>query len=151
MARILLDQCLKVLLRFVGTVEAVEVGGHLNGGIAVQRRVRRNAFVNLDRKLGLLQRLIKIGERKKRQRMCRGEKQRELEIDQTEILAATATERGAESVERFSATGLRVRNKRWQFLASLELVHCFDHERMTRQRLVESLEDRQRFLRRAIT
>ena len=33
--RMLLDQCFEMLLRLVGTVKAVEIGSHLDGGIAM--------------------------------------------------------------------------------------------------------------------
>src|SRR6185437_11450954 len=77
-------------------------------------------------------------------------KKGQLEINQAEIFAAAATERGTKSVERFSRAKLRGRNKRLEFLASLELVHRLDDKRMARQRLVECLENGQRFLWRAV-
>ena len=70
----LLDRRFEMLLRLVGAIEAIEIGGHLDGGIAMQRRSRRNAFIDLDRQLRLLQQLVKIGERQQRQRMSWGEK-----------------------------------------------------------------------------
>ena len=82
----------KMLLRLVGPIEAVEIGGQLYGRVAMQRRVRRNAFIDLDRKLRLLQGFIKIGKREKCQRVRWSEKQRKLEIDQAQVLAAAAAE-----------------------------------------------------------
>ena len=146
----LLDQRFEMLLRLVGAVERIEIGRHLDRGIAMQRRIRRNALIDLDRQLRLLERFIKIGEREQRQRMVGREIERKLQIDQAEILAAAAAERGAEPVERFGGAGLRRRRQRRQFLAGLELVHRLDHQRMARQHLVEGLEDVERFLGRAV-
>ncbi len=105
--RVLLDQRVEVLLRLVRAVERIEIGRHLDRGIAMQRRIRRNALIDLDRQLRLLERFVEIGEREQRQRMVGREIERKLEIDQAEILAAAAAERGAEPVERFGGAGLR--------------------------------------------
>ena len=146
----ILDQRAEVLLRLVRAVERIEIGRHLDCGVAMQRRIRRNALVGLDRQFRLLERFIEIGEREQRQRMVGLERERQLQIDQAEILAAAAAERGAEAVERFGGAGLRIRYQRRQFLAGLELVHRLDHQRMARQRLVEGLENAERFLARSV-
>src|SRR5262245_51190167 len=53
-----------MLLRVVGPVETIEITGHLDRGISVQRRTGRNALVDLDRELGLLERFIKVANQK---------------------------------------------------------------------------------------
>src|SRR6185437_1308008 len=82
--------------------------------------------------------------------MAGGKKQGQLEINQAEIFAAAATERGTKPIERFSRAKLRGRNERLEFFAGLELAHRLDDERMAWQRLVECFENGQRFLRRAV-
>ena len=103
-----LDQRGEMLLRLVGAVERVEIGGHLDRGVAVERRRRRDALVGLDGELGLLQRLVEIGERQERQRMIGREGKRELEIDETEILAAAPSKRRAKPVQRLRGAALRI-------------------------------------------
>ena len=85
--------------------------------LRAQRRRRRNALIGLDRQLRLFQQLIEIGERQQRQRMVGLEIERKLQIDQRQILAAAAAERGAEPVQRFGGAGLREFDQRRQFLA----------------------------------
>ena len=69
--------------------------------------------------------------------MVRREIERELQIDEAEILAAPAAERGTEPVQRFGGAGLRIVDQQRQLLAGLEVVHRLGDQRMTRQRLVE--------------
>src|SRR5262245_19070836 len=82
--------------------------------------------------------------------MGRGQKKRQLQINQTEIFPAAAAQRGAQAVERLGSPGLCVRNERRQLLTSLKLVHRLDHKGMARQSLVEGLEYLQRLFRRAV-
>src|SRR6185312_7143828 len=96
-----LDQRLQMVFRLSSAVERIEIGRHLDRSVTMQRRRRGDALVGLDRELGLLQRLVKIGERQKRQRMIGLQIKRELQIDETEVLPAAAAERRAETVERF--------------------------------------------------
>ena len=147
---VFLDQRLEVLLCLVRLVERIEIGRHLDGGVAMQRRTRRHALIDLDRQFRLLQRFIKIGEREQGQRMVGRQIERELQIDEREILAAAAAERGADAVQRFAAAGLRARHQQRQFLTGLELLDRLRHQRVTRQHLVEGFEDRQRVFRRLI-
>src|SRR6185436_18973838 len=77
-------------------------------------------------------------------------KERQLQINETQVFSAAASERGAEPVQSLAGSGLRVRHKLRQLFASLELTHCLEDKGMTRQRLVERLENRQRFFRRAV-
>src|SRR6185437_6709432 len=82
--------------------------------------------------------------------MVGGKKQRQLEINQAEIFAAAATERGTKPIERFSRAKLRGRNEWLEFFAGFELAHRLDDKRMARQCLVECLENGQRFFRRVV-
>ena len=68
-----------------------------------------------------------------------GEIQRELQIDQREILAAAARQRCADAVKRFSGAGLRRIHQRRQLLAGLGLAQAFQHQRMSRELLVKCL------------
>ena len=79
--------------------ERIEIGRHLDRGIAVERRRGRNALVHIDRQIGLLDRFIKIRKRQQRQRMVRREMQRKLQIHETEIFTTTPTERRAEALD----------------------------------------------------
>src|SRR5713101_5150811 len=92
---------------FIAALGGVEVGSQLNLRVALQRRTRRHALVDLDRHRRLLHRLIEIGQRQQRQRMIGVEVQRELQIDQREILAAAARQRRADAVQRLGGAGLR--------------------------------------------
>src|SRR6516164_10508497 len=139
-----------MLLRLVGPVKAVEIGRHLDSGVAVQGRTRRNAIVDLDRKLRLLERFIEIGERQKGKWMIGAEEERELQIDQAQVLSASPAKRGAEAIKCLSGTRLNVGNEWRQFLACLEFVHRLDHERMAWQRFVEGLENRHGLFGRAV-
>ena len=103
----ILDQLLQSLLGLVGLVERVEIDRELDLGVAPQRRILRHALVDLDRKLRVLHLLVEIGERQQRQRLIGREIERELQIDEPEILAAAAAERGAEPVQHFGGAGLR--------------------------------------------
>ena len=68
--------------------------------------------------------------------------ERELQIDQRQILAAAARQRGADAVERLGGAGLRRIDQRRQLLAGPGLAQAFQHQRMPRQFLVERLVDR---------
>ena len=141
---------LQALLGLVGAVERVEIDRQLDLGVAPQRRTRRHALVDLDRELRLLHLLVEIGERQQRERLVRREIERELQIDEAEVLAAAAAERGAEAVEHLGGAGLRRVDQRRQLLARLEAVHRLDDQRMARQLLVERLEDLQRLVLAAV-
>ena len=136
------DDALQDLDRLVAAVGGVEIGGQLDLGVALQRRIRRHALIDLDRHRRLLHRLVEIGERQQRQRMVGREVERELQIDQREILAAAAGQRGADAVQRFGGAGLRRIDQRRQLLAGPGFAHAFQHQRMARQLLVERLVDR---------
>src|SRR5580765_6130900 len=82
--------------------------------------------------------------------MTGNKEERQLQINETQVFSAAASQRGAEPVQSLAGSGLRVRHERRQFFASLELTHRFENKRMTRQRFVERLENRQRFFRRAV-
>ena len=73
---------LQDLDRLVAAVGGVEIGGELDLRVALQRRIRRHALVDLDRHRRLLHRLVEIGQRQQRQRMVGLQVQRELQIDQ---------------------------------------------------------------------
>ncbi len=63
--------------------------------------------------------------------------ERELQIDQRQILAAAAGQRGADAVQRLGRAGLRRIDQRRQLLAGLGVAQPFLHQRMPRQLLVE--------------
>ena len=105
--RMLGDDVIEPLLGLVGAIELIEIAGELDLGVARQRRRRRHALVDLDREVGFLQRLVEVGERQQRHGVRRLEIKRELQIDQRQILAAAAADRGAEPVERLGGAGLR--------------------------------------------
>ena len=130
--------------RLVAAIGGVEVDGELDLRIAPQRRVGRHALIDLDRHRRLLHRFIEIGQRQQRQRMIGRKIQRELQIDQREVLAATARQRCADPVKRLGGAGLRRIDQRRQFLASLGLAQAFQYQRMPRELLVERLIDRRR-------
>ena len=132
---------LQDLDRLVAAVGGVEIGGELDLRIALQRRTRRHALIDLDRHCRLLHGLIEIGERQQRQRMIGLQIKRELQIDQRQILAAAAGQRRADAVQRLGGTGLRRLDQRRQLLAGLHLAQAFLHQRMPRQLLVERLVD----------
>ncbi len=98
---------IELLLGLVGAIERIEIDRELDLRIARQRRTRRHPLVSLDRKLGLFQILVEVAERQQRHRVRRLQIKRELQIDQRQILAAAAADRGAEPVERFGGAGLR--------------------------------------------
>ena len=128
---------LQDLDRLVAAVGGVEIGGKLDLRVALERRTGRHALVDLDRHLGLLHGLIEIGERQQRQRMIGLQVERELQIDQRQVLAAAAGQRGADAVQRLGRAGLRRIDQRRQLLAGLGVAQPFLHQRMPRQLLVE--------------
>lgn len=65
--------------------------------------------------------------------MVRVEIERELKIDQREILAAPAGQRRADAVQRLGRALLRILNQRRQLLAGLGFANAFHHQRMTRE------------------
>ena len=138
------DHVLQDLDRLVAAVGRIEIGRELDLRVALQRRTRRHALIDLDRHLRLLHRLVEIGERQQRQRMVRLQIERELQIDQREVLAAAAGQRRADAVERLGRASLRRIDQRRQLLAGLGLAQAFLHQRMTRELLVEGLVDRGR-------
>ena len=71
--------------------------------------------------------------------MVGGEVQRELQIDQCEILAAAPRQRCADAVKRFGCPALRRIHQRRQLLAGLGLAQAFQYQRMPRELLVECL------------
>src|SRR5262249_6385885 len=85
---VLLDQRFQLLLALGGTLETVENGGHLNGGVAVQWRTGRNTIVDLDRKFRFLERLIQTGKREQRQRVAGAQEKRQLQVGQAKIFSA---------------------------------------------------------------
>ena len=133
---------LEDLDRLVAAVGGIEIGRELDLRIALQRRIGRHALIDLDRHLRLLDRFIEIGERQQRHRMAGLQIERELQIDQREILAAAAGQRGADAVQRLGRAGLRGIDQRRQLLAGLDLAQALQHQRMPRQLLVERLVDR---------
>ena len=98
---------LQDLDRLVAAVGGVEIGGELDLRVALQRRIGRHPLIDLDRHRRLLHRLIEIGERQQRQRMVGLQIERELQIDQRQILAAAAGQRRADAVQRLGGAGLR--------------------------------------------
>ena len=131
------DDVLENLLGFVGTIERVEVGRHLDLGVARQRRTRRHALIGLDREIGLFQLLVEVAERQQRHRLRRLEIKRELQIDQRKVLAAAAADRGPEPVERLGGAGLSEFDERRQLLAFADRLHLVVDDRMVRQLLRE--------------
>ena len=69
------------------------------------------------------------------------EVQRELQIDQREILAAAARQRRADAIERLGGASLRRIDQRRQLLAGLGFTQAFLDQRMARELLVEGLVD----------
>src|SRR6266511_4071957 len=63
--------------------------------------------------------------------------ERQLQVNEPEILAATAAERGAEPIEHFGGARLRRVHHHGQLLSRLELVDGLDDQRMARQGFVE--------------
>ena len=137
--RIFRRDALQDLDRLVAAVGGVEIGRELDLRVALQRRTGRHPLVDLDRHLRLLHRLVEIGQRQQRQRMIGREIERELQIDQREILAAAARQRGADAVQRLGGAGLRRIDQRRQLLAGPGVAQAFLHQRMPRQLLVEGL------------
>ena len=144
--RIVGDQLLQPLLGLVGAVERVEIDRELDLGVAPQRRIARHALVDLDRELRVLHLLVEVGERQQRERLVGREIERELQIDQAQVLAAAAAERGAEPVEHLGGAGLRRVDQRRQLLAVLDAFHRLDDQRMARQLGVEGLEHLERLV-----
>src|SRR6185437_15029596 len=114
-----------------------EIERALDFGVALERRVRGDAVISFDRKLRLLHRFIKVGEREKRERMARLEVNRKLEIDEADVLAALAAERSAKTEQRFrSSRGGRFHHQ-GERLAGVQLLHRLIDERMVREELGE--------------
>src|SRR5262249_14591505 len=139
-------QLLEPLLRLVGAIELVEVDRHLDLGVAPQRRVLGQLLIDLERERRLLQVLVKIGEREQRERLLGIEIDGKLQVDEREVLAALAPERGAETVEQFGGAGLGRLDERRKLLAGLEAVDRLDDERMTRQHLLEGAKHLERLV-----
>ena len=74
--------------------------------------------------------------------MVRREVERELQIDEADLLAAPP-ERRADGVERLGGAGLRRVDQRRDPPPGLDFPDRFSHQRMARQRFVERLEDLQ--------
>ncbi|MGY3108927.1 hypothetical protein ACVWW7_005554 [Bradyrhizobium sp. LM6.9] len=138
---ILSGDTLEDLDRLVGAVGGIQIDGELDLRVALERRGRRHPLIDLDRHLRPLHRFIEIGEREQRQGMAGLEVERELEIDQRQILAAAAGQRGANAVERFGGAGLRGIGQRRHLLAGLGLAQAFHDQRMAGELLVERLVD----------
>ena len=134
---------LRILIASLAAVGGVEIGGELDLRVALQRRVRRHALVDLDRHLRLLHGLVEIGERQQRQRMVGLQIQRELQIDQRQILAAARVSAALMPQQRLGGAGLRHESTSGgSFLPALVSRRAFQHQRMPRQLLVERLVDR---------
>ncbi len=95
---------------------------------------------------GLLDLLVEVGERKQRKRLVRHEVERKLQIDQPEIFAAAAAERGAEAVKHLVGTGLRIVDQLRDVASFLEFLHGLGDQRMARQLRVEGLIDLHRLV-----
>ena len=76
--------------------------------------------------------------------MRRLEIERKLQIDQRQVLAAAAADRGAQPVERLGGAGLRRIDQERQLVAVVDRLHFLDDQRMVRQHLVEIAIDLQR-------
>ena len=72
--------------------------------------------------------------------------QRELQIDQRQIFAAAASDRGAETIEGFGAASLRRIGERRKLVAGAHLLRLFHDHRMVRHRLFEFAVDFQRLV-----
>src|SRR6185503_8824609 len=94
----------------------------------------------------LLELLVEVRKRHQRQRMARGEIDRELQIGESEVLAALTPKRGAEPEQHFRRSGLRRIDQGTQPLAVLDVVHRFGDQRVVRQHLVERFVDLERFV-----
>ncbi len=105
------------LLGLVGAIERIEIDRHLDFGVARQRRTRRHPFVGLDREVGLLEVFVEIAKRQQRHGVRRLEIERELQVDERQILAAAPSDRSAESVQGLGGAGLRRFDQRRQLLA----------------------------------
>src|SRR5499427_2354062 len=61
--RLVGNQLFEMLLGVLGALHGVEIDGELDFSVALEGRGCRHALIGLNRKLGLLQRLVEIGER----------------------------------------------------------------------------------------
>src|SRR5262249_24237799 len=79
------------------------------------------------------------------ERMRRREIERQLQVDQAEILASAASQRGTEAIKDLSRPQLRSVDQQRKLLARLDLVDGLNDERVARQRFLERREDLERF------
>src|SRR5262249_11807807 len=122
----------------------IQVERELDLRIAVKRRSQRHPLVGLVSQFRLLHRLVEVAERKQSERMRRREIERELQIDEAEILAPAPSKRGTEPVEHLGGARLRRVDHQGKLLAGVELVGRLDDQRMARQSFLERGENLQR-------
>ena len=104
-----------------------EIDGDLDVGVAAQRQVLGDPLINLDRQRVVLLALVDVREREQREPMLRHQIERELQIDETDVVAAPASERGAEAVEHLGGAGLGGIDERRQFVAAAYAVAVQAH------------------------
>jgi len=114
--------------------------------VAPQRRVLGELLIDLERQRRLLQVLVEVAEREQGERLLGIEIDGELQIEQREVLATLAAERGAEPVEQFRGAGLRRVDEGRNLAACLEAVDHFDDERMPRHHFLEAVEHLERLI-----
>src|SRR5262249_2067420 len=112
--------------------------------IAVKRRSQRHPLVGLVGQFRLLHCLVEVAKRKQSERMRRRKIERELQIDEPEILAPAPSKGGTEPVEHLGAARLRRVDHQGKLLAGVELVGRLDDQRMARQSFLERGENLQR-------
>src|SRR5262249_57976685 len=86
-------------------------------------------------------RLVEVAERQQGERMRGREIERELQVDEAEILPPAPPKRGTEPVEHLGSARLRRVDHQGELLASLELVGRLDDQRMARQSFFERGEN----------
>src|SRR5262249_59544091 len=100
------DQLFEARFRLVRAVKRIQVQRKLDLRVAVKRRTQRQALVDLVGKFRLLHRLVEIAQREQRQRMRGREIERQLQVNEPEILPSAPAERGAEPVKHLGGTRL---------------------------------------------
>src|SRR5260370_25482498 len=125
-------------------MERIKVERELDLRIAVKRRSQRHPLVGLVGQFRLLHRLVEVAERKQSERMRGREIERELQVDEPEILAPAPAKRGTEPVEHLGGARLRRVDPPGKLLARLDLAGRFDDQRVARQSFLDRGENLQR-------
>ena len=126
----------------LAALDRVEIGRELDLRVALEQRIGRHPLIGLDGELRTLDRLVEVAERQQRQRMRRLEVERELQVDQRQVLT-----RRAGSARRRCRRALRRRRPARELTSGGIFLPAFasrmpsTHQRMTRKLLVERLID----------